>query len=91
MNLTFSVHSKEIHIQMYPLSQISYEPDNSCGVDVGRRARFHPRHLTMAQNCEVRRQKQMFQSSGQSGVELPVFSSQASLVLIYRPAEEMKS
>ncbi|GFT34350.1 DDE_3 domain-containing protein [Trichonephila clavipes] len=33
---------------------------------------------------------QMFRSSGQSYTKLPVFSSQASLVLIYRPTEGMK-
>ncbi|GFY23123.1 integrase catalytic domain-containing protein [Trichonephila clavipes] len=33
---------------------------------------------------------QLFRSSGQSDAKTPVLSSQASLVLIYRPTEEMK-
>ncbi|GFV19499.1 hypothetical protein TNCV_3664311 [Trichonephila clavipes] len=33
---------------------------------------------------------QMFRSSGQSDEKTPVFSSQACLVLIYRPTEGMK-
>ncbi|GFV18479.1 hypothetical protein TNCV_4469151 [Trichonephila clavipes] len=32
-------------------------------------------------------QEQMFRSGGQSDVKAPVFSSQASLVLIYQPTE----
>ncbi|GFV28032.1 hypothetical protein TNCV_187081 [Trichonephila clavipes] len=39
---------------------------------------------------DLRRWVQMFRSSGQSDAKAPRFSSQASLVLIYRPAEEMK-
>ncbi|GFT21672.1 hypothetical protein TNCV_617751 [Trichonephila clavipes] len=34
---------------------------------------------------------QMFRSSGQSDAKLPVFSSQASLVLIYKPTEGIKA
>ncbi|GFT42398.1 hypothetical protein TNCV_1786781 [Trichonephila clavipes] len=45
-----------------------------------------PIPVFMTLDTEV--QEQMFRSGGQSDAKHPVFSSQASLVLIYRPIEK---
>ncbi|GFV24398.1 hypothetical protein TNCV_2005811 [Trichonephila clavipes] len=46
----------------------------------------HPVFVTLG--AEVH--KQMFRSGGQSDAKSSLFSSQASLILIYRPTEDMK-
>ncbi|GFW56253.1 hypothetical protein TNCV_1877731 [Trichonephila clavipes] len=53
----------------------------------GHHHNFHPPQDLQLSNLEA---SQMFQSSGQSDVKPPVFSSQANLVLIYRSIEGMK-